>query len=185
MKKCRQCANQATLHITEVLEGHATEVHLCEKCARDYLDDSESSDTDSVAADLAAKLEELQSATDEDLDNVRCSGCGISLSEFREVGRLGCPCCYDDFREELKPLLENIHEELFHTGKRPARMLESHDDQSRVLQLRNEQREAIRQEDYEMAAVLRDQIAKIESILHGGDVSVTETEDKQDPPSVF
>ena len=178
MKKCRQCANQATLHITEVMEGHASEVHLCEKCARDYLDESESSDTDSVAADLAAKLEELQSATDEDLDSVSCSGCGITLAEFRDIGRLGCPSCYDDFREELKPLLENIHEELFHTGKRPNRIMESNDDQSRVLQLRNEQREAIRQEDYETAATLRDQIARIESQLHGGDVTVADSEDK-------
>jgi protein arginine kinase activator len=178
MKKCRQCANQATLHITEVVDGQASEVHLCEKCARHYLDDAETGDSDSMAADLAAKLEELQSASDDDLDNVRCSGCGISLSEFRDVGRLGCPACYDDFREELKSLLENIHEELFHTGKRPVRTLESHGDQSRVLQLRNEQREAIRQEDYETAAILRDQIAKIESILHGSNVVVPETEDK-------
>ena len=177
MKKCRQCANQATLHITEVM-GHASEIHLCEKCARDYLDESESSDADSVAADLAAKLEELQSTTSEDLDSVSCSGCGITLSEFRDIGRLGCPSCYDDFREELKPLLENIHEELFHTGKRPNRIMESHDEQARVLQLRNEQREAIRQEDYETAAILRDQIAKIESLLHGGDVTMADSEDK-------
>lgn len=167
MKKCRQCANQATLHITEVMEGHATEIHLCEKCARDYLDESESHDSDSVTADLAAKLEELHAASDEDLDSLTCSGCGITLSEFREVGRLGCPSCYDDFRAELKPLLENIHEELVHSGKRPSRTAPSLDDQTKVLQLRNKQREAIRQEDYETAARLRDEITELEELLHG------------------
>ncbi len=176
MKKCRQCANQATLHITEVMEGHASEIHLCEKCARDYLDDSESNESDSVAADLAAKLEELHAASDEDLDGLTCSGCGITTSEFREVGRLGCPFCYDEFREQLKPLLEKIHEELTHTGKRPSRTAVSLDDQSRVLQLRNKQREAIRQEDYETAATLRDEITVLEELLHGDEIATPEEE---------
>ena len=176
MKKCRQCANQATLHITEVTEGRASEIHLCEKCARDYLEDSETHDSDSVAADLAAKLEELHSTSDQSLDSLTCSGCGITMSEFREVGRLGCPFCYDEFRSELKPLLENIHEELMHTGKRPSRSTASRNDQSRVLQLRNQQREAIRQEDYESAALLRDQITELESLLLGNEIT-TQDED--------
>ncbi len=32
MKKCRQCSKPATLHITEVRKGEATEIHLCETC---------------------------------------------------------------------------------------------------------------------------------------------------------
>lgn len=174
MKKCRQCANQATLHITEVMEGDASEVHLCEKCARDYLDESESHESDSVAADLAAKLEELHAASNEDLSSLTCSGCGTTMSEFREVGRLGCPSCYDEFRDELKPLLESIHEELIHTGKIPSRTTPSLDDQSRVLQLRSRQREAILQEDYEAAATLRDEITELEALLHGGKVATSE-----------
>ena len=176
MKKCRQCANQATLHITEVMEGHATEIHLCEKCARDYLDESEAGESESITADLAAKLEELGSDSEEPLDSVSCSDCGVTLAEFRDVGRFGCPSCYSNFRQELKPLLENIHEELFHTGKRPSRVIDPDDDQSRLLQLRNEQRDAIRREDYEAAASLRDQIAGIEAMLHGGE-PVAESED--------
>ncbi|MCH2212882.1 MAG: UvrB/UvrC motif-containing protein [Fuerstiella sp.] len=171
MKKCRQCANQSTLHITEVIEGQASEIHLCEKCARDYLDDSESHESDSIAADLAAKLEELHVATDGELDQLTCSGCGIKMSEFRELGRLGCPFCYDEFREHLRPLLENIHEEPTHSGKRPSRTSASLDDQSRVLQLRNRQREAIRQEDYESAATLRDEITELEALLRGEEIT--------------
>ena len=167
MKKCRQCANQATLHITEVVDGSASEIHLCEKCARDYLDESVSQDSDSLAADLAAKLEELHAASEEDVDRLTCSACGTTMSEFREVGRLGCPSCYDEFRDELRPLLESIHEELIHTGKRPSRTILSLDEQSRILQLRNQQREAIRREDYETAATLRDEITQLESLLHG------------------
>ncbi len=176
MKKCRQCANQATLHITEVMEGNASEIHLCEKCARDYLDESESNESDSMAADLAAKLEELHTMSDEDMDSLTCSGCGITMSEFREIGRLGCPSCYAEFREELKPLLESIHEELVHTGKHPSRSTPSLDDQSRILQLRNKQREAIRQEDYEAAASLRDEITELEALLQGGEIVTPDDE---------
>ena len=171
MKKCRRCPNQATLHITEILEGNASEIHLCEKCAREYLSESESQDSDGVTAELAAKLEELQESENDEFDRLRCSGCGITFSEFRDIGRLGCPSCYDEFRSQLRPLLENIHEDLLHSGKRPAHIPGHSDDQSRVLQLRTQQREAIRQEDYEKAASLRDKIAEIESLLHGSETS--------------
>jgi len=169
MKKCRRCANQATLHITEIIEGVATEVHLCENCARDYLDEPDSGDPDSVAAELAAKLEQIQAGDNE--HDLVCDDCGTTFADFREVGRLGCPSCYQSFENELRPLLENIHEELMHIGKRPKRARVSSDEHSRVLSLRNQQREAIRAEDYEKAAKLRDQIAELEAQLHGPGVA--------------
>ena len=66
---------------------------------------------------------------------------------------------------ELDPLLENIHEEVVHVGKRPKSSPAAVSEQSRLIQLRNKQREAIDREDYEAAAELRDEIAGVESRL--------------------
>lgn len=167
MKKCRRCSNPATLHITEIHDGNAVAVHLCDTCARDYLDDAQEDDAYSPAAELAAKLESLANE-DPDAPALTCSNCGITFNEFREHGRLGCPCCYDDFRSDLMPLLENIHEETLHTGKRPKRSPGQTEDLSRLIRLRARQRDAITREDYEAAASLRDEIAGIEAALRGG-----------------
>ena len=165
MKKCRRCSKPATLHITEIHDGDAAAIHLCESCAREYLEEDDSEETAAdPASELAAKLEALVSEGDDDTQT-KCSNCDITFKQFREEGRLGCPCCYEEFRTELDPLLENIHEEVVHVGKRPKSGPAAVNEQSRLIQLRNRQREAIEREDYEVAAELRDEIAGIESNL--------------------
>ncbi len=167
MKKCRRCSNPATLHITEIHDGHAVAIHLCEKCAREYLKDEDESGHTSPAAELAAKLEQLASEEGEDaLAALKCPNCEITFNEFREHGRLGCPTCYQEFRQELLPLLENIHEDSHHVGKRPLRSPEQTPEQTEVIRLRKQQRDAVEREEYERAAELRDRIAEIESMLH-------------------
>jgi protein arginine kinase activator len=160
MKKCRRCTKTATLHITEIREGKAVAVHLCESCAREYLE--KTPENPEVAfKDLASKLDELISNA---ADSVAvCPECGISFNEFRESGRFGCAHDYTEFLHELIPLLENIHEDTQHTGKRPRSALMGTQEQARLVHLRNSQRAAIEAEDYESAALLRDQIAEIES----------------------
>lgn len=164
MKKCRRCPNPATLHITEVHEGNAVAVHLCEECAQEYLD-TDSPSVEGVAPEsalaLAAKLEALVDKEETHKD-ISCPNCGIKFSEFRENGRLGCPHCYEEFRDELAPLLDNVHENTTHKGKRPSRSPTQSDDQNRLIRLRGMQKEAIDQENYEEAARLRDEIAQIE-----------------------
>ncbi len=37
MTKCKRCQKTATLHITEIRSGTVQELHLCETCAQQYL----------------------------------------------------------------------------------------------------------------------------------------------------
>lgn len=163
MKKCRRCAKSATLHITEIQEGKAVAVHLCNSCAQEYLDEEADQVAGSPPPEVTAKLEALMS--DESDADTRCSNCNISFGEFREQGRLGCPTCFEEFREDLMPLLENIHESAAHVGKRPKRSPSQTVDQSRLIQMRQRLEEAIDREDYELAASLRDEINVIEQTL--------------------
>jgi protein arginine kinase activator len=46
-----------------------------------------------------------------------CPECGTKLSHFYRTYMLGCPKCYISFREEIIPVLREIHGATFHTGK--------------------------------------------------------------------
>ncbi len=162
MKKCRRCTKPATLHVTEIREGKAAIVHLCDTCAREYLEQNPDDENPTIAADLASKLDEL---IGDSHSPASCPNCGISFSEFRESGRFGCSQDYTEFMTELLPLLENIHEDVEHKGKRPRSTLVGTQEQGQLIQLRNEQRNAIEEEDYETAARLRDEIAALENAM--------------------
>ena len=89
--------------------------------------------------------------------------CGITFAEFRKGGRLGCPYDYVAFEEDLEPLLVNIHGATSHSGKVPKNLNGSPERQFRLKQLKDEMREAITKEQYEVAGKLRDKIAAIEN----------------------
>lgn len=158
MKKCGRCSKPAVLHITELRNGEVQALHLCEKCAKDYLSQAPSGPQDEspVGGDSEA-ADEL-----DELDQRVCPSCGITFKEFRAQGRLGCPHDYIAFEDELLPLLENIHGETEHCGKIPKRAPDSSQQQFRLIKLRSELRSAIDEERYEDAARIRDEIRQVE-----------------------
>ena len=88
--------------------------------------------------------------------------CGITFYEFRQSGRLGCPHDYVCFEEELEPLILNIHGETEHRGKRPKRPLLAQEQQTEMIGLRRKMKEAVENEEYELASELRDRIRGLE-----------------------
>ncbi len=164
--KCQYCEKPATFHITELTGDKPSELHFCEEHVRVYLTqlDEPQEAPAGLAGVLAQHLKVGQAAADlARLDQQACPICGVTFYEFRHAGRLGCPHDYNCFREELEPLIMNIHGATEHKGKRPKRGAYGADHQARLIQLRREMREAIEQEDYERASQLRDEIRRIEA----------------------
>jgi protein arginine kinase activator len=158
--KCQKCTKQATLHITEVVsDEHYEELHLCEDCAQKYIHEPQQHAVGAKGGE-AGPIEESDETTA--LNQRECPVCGIKFVEFRNSGRLGCPHDYQEFREELTPLLENIHGETRHCGKTPRRLPQNKQTQSELLQLRKQLQQAVTREAYEEAARLRDRIRKLE-----------------------
>jgi protein arginine kinase activator len=158
--KCQKCTKQATLHITEVIsDDHYEELHLCEDCAQKYIHEPQQHGGGSKVGEVGP-VEESDETTA--LNQRECPVCGIKFVEFRNSGRLGCPHDYQEFREELAPLLENIHGETRHVGKTPRRLPQNKQTQSELLQLRKQLQQAVTREAYEEAARLRDRIRKLE-----------------------
>jgi protein arginine kinase activator len=164
--KCQRCEKPATFHITELTEPKAPqELHLCEDCAKLYLTQGAVPEPEmsSLAGALAKQLKVGQTAEElARLDQQACPVCGITFYEFRQAGRLGCPHDYVCFEQELEPLILNIHGKTRHSGKVPKRGSRTTDDQTELIRLRREMKEAVEREDYEQASQMRDQIRRIE-----------------------
>jgi protein arginine kinase activator len=163
--RCEKCPKPATFHITDIVEkGKHREFHFCDEHARQHLAPQDEASEQPIS-ELAKKLivsGQGPLREPSPADKQVCPICQITFLEFRNSGRLGCPYDYEVFRDELMPLLENIHGETRHSGKVPRRAPRNTQQQTTLIQLRNELKRAVAAEDYETAARLRDQIKGIE-----------------------
>ena len=153
---CQRCRSEATVHLTESVDGRVREVHLCGPCSRKAGLPSPDAPPDLALDDvvqglIVAHVGELVG----DLARRICPLCGMKFMEFRIGGRLGCPNDYVAFDRGLIPLLRRTQEGVTrHVGKVPRRVPDA--AAARSLKLRAELRRAVAREDYEEAARLRD-----------------------------
>ena len=115
---CDNCkVNQATVHLTEIVDEEMTELHLCEDCAREK---SATMEQHFGLSDLLAGLADLgaQFGTEEET-RLSCANCGMTTIDFKRIGRLGCSECYRSFEKSLAGLLKRIQGSSHHVGKSP------------------------------------------------------------------
>lgn len=91
-----------------------------------------------------------------------CDRCGLSLNDFRQTGRVGCADCYTTFRAHLEPMLLGMHQATRHVGRGPGASAAETDLNEQITRLRERMDLAIREEDYEDAARLRDELTKLQ-----------------------
>lgn len=48
-----------------------------------------------------------------------CPSCGTTLNYFLKTGYLGCPDCYENFKQEVESGILKIHGSIIHVGKKP------------------------------------------------------------------
>ncbi len=155
--KCNQCSKPATVHLTHIIEGKFRKVDLCEECAKGQgmADVADGSLTD-LLQQVMGGMSEGTAMPDE--VSMKCPDCGYSLEQLRGTGRMGCPDCYTHFQALIKPSLKDMHKRTEHTGKVPHRSLQRHDVLKRINELHEEMQVAVREERYEDAARLRDEL---------------------------
>ena len=159
---CDVCKkNQATVHLTEIIDEQMTELHLCEECAKAK---SMEMEQQFGLADLLAGLSDIskQASEDKEIIKVKCPNCGLTYEDFRKIGRLGCSECYNAFKKYLIPLLKRIHGSNKHGGKFPAGSVKPLKEKSESDDLRVKLQKAIEKEEFEEAAKLRDQLKELE-----------------------
>lgn len=173
---CDRCGlRPGTIRYTELSEGRAQKQLVCAECARELgFGPEDPSEVPGAAESVAppappavAKLFGVVSieaalsgdaAPAETQDDRRCPECGLTATGFRAQSLFGCPSCYATFEDSLDPLLKRLHGAVAHRGRIPSGSTAA--SEAEPGQLRRELDDAIREQDYERAARLRDRLSK-------------------------
>lgn len=163
---CQICHSaEASVYLIENIDNKQTTMHICENCAqKKHLGEMLSKPALAIH-ELLASLLQLGGIPLPQQEELKCSRCGMSFTRFKQIGRFGCPACYDSFREHLLPLFRQFHQAEEHKGRVERKPEAS--VQAELSQLKEQLKQAVGQEQFEQAAQLRDRIRTL-----GGNVSV-------------
>lgn len=163
---CQECGERpARFHLTQVVNHETTDLHLCERCARehgefDFLLEPKFS-LHHLLAGLLKQHEPHAGVRARRGPGARaCPGCGLTYQEFARTGLLGCAQCYNTFADVLEPVVRRVHGHTRHVGKAPAGRTVP--VAARIEQLRKQLEQAVAEERYEEAARLRDEIRRLQ-----------------------
>ncbi len=159
--KCEKChKNEATVFVTQIINGEKIEMHLCEQCAKEsdtfFFDKNES-----FQKFLSGLLENTNRPPNVKNASISCPTCGMTLADFRKTSKLGCADCYDTFKDYLEVIMKRIQSSTQHTGKRPGKLDIDLKRDNMIRQLDSELKIAIMEEDFERAAELRDKLKEL------------------------
>ena len=161
---CCICTEKnATVHLTQITGDKMQKVDLCEECAKTKgVNDQTGFSLADLLLGLGASQELEQSA---DGKEAKCPQCGFTHADFKKSGRLGCSECYVTFSEGLGGLLKTMHKGTRHVGKVPESLRTRRDLSDQLTALQKKLNKAIETEDFEQAALLRDQIKQLNNRL--------------------
>jgi protein arginine kinase activator len=170
--KCQKCQkNNADTHIKRVVNGQFEEYHLCSECAREMgytsmFDEFSHSFSDDFNSLFGSFFENALPARTQ---ATRCETCGSSYNDITRTGMMGCADCYKVFEDRILPTIRRIHGNTTHCGKNSAAYKKEKTETkaeikevSELDKLKNELDKAIKNQEFEKAAELRDKIKEME-----------------------
>ncbi len=170
--KCQKCnQNNASVFYREIINGSERSIALCSSCAeKENISSPDPFFLSLFGVDSAKRS--VRSASDEK----KCDLCGMTFAHFTRTGKAGCERCYRTFENELKKPLFELHGGKTHIGRRPRRVSADNAGASEqnikptaattkcseLERLKDELTEAIKCENFEKAAELRDAIRDLQ-----------------------
>ena len=190
---CERCKiREANIQYTEVINGKKTDHHFCAQCAKemDFGQVSSLFDGEFPLARLLSGLLGGESSAEprEQSGQITCPTCGMTYEAFVRDSQFGCADCYSVFDPLIHDNIKQLQGSDSHKGKRPVYMRpagrvteeEEAGEDSRtgragetagvpeqINLLERKLHEALRMEEYEQAAVLRDQIRALKGEQQG------------------
>ncbi len=165
---CQKCHKKlATVRYGEVIDGHVTEVHLCPDCLLEVQKNPKGFNFASVELQVKEQREDTEELAKKPKIKTLCSVCGTQINYIHEKNRVGCFTCYKTFGPDIESILEVIQVGSSHIGKKLNYANDEERIQAQILLDTKKAliRQAIKSEDYESAAKLRDEILDLEKIL--------------------
>lgn len=178
---CENCGKrEAKVHYTENINGFTRELNLCEECSEKL------GITDSLNFNMPVDFSNLFGSLLEDFESVNfkpmldevkqvsCDSCGTTFEDIVNTGMMGCGNCYDVFSRRLDPILKRIQGANRHVGRigkisdnklnmdKNENKIEKTEKKSKLATLQDDLKNAIKDERYEDAAKIRDEIKEEE-----------------------
>ena len=174
---CQNCGkNEVTFRYTQVINGVKKELNLCDNCARELglkeMNFSMPISFSSFLGDFFNDYSDTLLPSFMGTQTTKCKTCGESFDEFLNSGEFGCSNCYDLFEDRITPILKNLQGSTKHTGRGYKKILSkisenetnkvAKKEENEVTKLQKELQKAIKTENYEEAAKIRDKIKELE-----------------------
>lgn len=160
---CEECkVNEASYTVSVMVGDEVVTRHLCGDCMAKMNMDVASGNIKSLLSSILSAITGNDTPEAQRREIV-CPRCRTTLSQFTRTGRLGCPACYEAFREQLQPMLLQIHGRVQHAGRQPLCSEDAQRTRSRQEELTRRMEQAVAIEDFETAAQLRDQLRALAS----------------------
>ena len=180
--KCENCGrNEANVKYTQIINGEKKQMFLCEEC-------SEKLGINDIHFNMPINFTSFLTDFFNDVNDIslmptlggrntlQCSKCGLTWDDFLHTGKFGCSNCYDDFESRIDPILRSLQGATTHIGRlgevRTGNNVKQNlDDKiekeenkniTKIEKLREDLKQAIKEERYEDAAKIRDEIKKQE-----------------------
>ena len=190
---CENCGKkEANVRYEENINGRVRTLNLCEECSKKLgignIDFNMPIDFSSFFGEFLEDFSEpdfmplLNS-----MKSLKCNTCGYTFDDIINNGKLGCSDCYDVFSDRLDPIIKKIQGANRHVGrigkvidnkideklnnKKDKENIENMEkdstknskNQNILEELQEKLKDAIKDERYEDAAKLRDEIKKLEN----------------------
>lgn len=173
---CENCGeNEANVRYTQIINGVKKEMKLCDKCSKDLgIEEFDFSMPIDLSSFLGDFWEDSLLPDFTKTKEIICNECGMTYEEFRNTGKFGCANCYDSFCDRISPILKNLQGANSHIGRKKQitktelNKVDIQEDKKRenknsmIYTLKEKLKQAIKEERYEDAAQIRDEIKKLE-----------------------
>lgn len=173
---CSVCKkNEAKVHYKTSINGDVKEMFLCHECAKkngitaptafefadSLFDTYENGDIFGGLLSGMMKTGGVKQAQ----EKTKCPLCGMYYSEFVHGGKMGCGECYRTFASLIEPTIKRIHGNAEHCGKVPEGRMSELSEKKKITALRQQLDIAVKNQEYELCAKIRDEIKEIEARL--------------------
>lgn len=178
---CDNCGKkEATVRYSENINGRKKELNLCNECSQKLgINEMSFNMPIGISDFFGGFFEDMVSNEFSPLLNevklLKCNNCGFTFEDIINTGKFGCGNCYETFESRIAPLMREIQGSNKHEGRLQrnnntkninAITNKKEDKNQKIIDeietLKEDLKNAIKEERYEDAAKIRDEIAKKE-----------------------
>ena len=160
MNKCDRCGEPSVYRSKLIINGVSQTSNLCRECA---IKEGVFNNQTNMFDDILSSFSNFLGL--EAVDGVSCPVCKTTLREFKTTSKLGCVNCYETFKDEVNKIIQRIapFEKHKQIQIKETKQTKKQTKEEKILSLKAEMAEAVKEERYEDAAKIKKQIQKLEA----------------------